>query len=76
MMHATAKRTVQDSGAQLEVRAGEATARGADGSRTTLRYRFAESPVCDAARFARDLETAFRSMWQRHCSSAGARWTG
>ena len=41
--------------------------------RTTLRHRFAESPVCDAARFTRDLETAFRAMWQRHCWSAGAR---
>ncbi len=39
--------------------------------RATLRRRFAESPICDAARFARDLETAFRSMWQRHCSGAG-----
>jgi predicted O-linked N-acetylglucosamine transferase (SPINDLY family) len=39
--------------------------------RTTLRQRFAGSPVCDAPRFARDLETAFRSMWQRHCSDTG-----
>ena len=40
--------------------------------RATLRQRFAESPVCDAARFARDLEAAFCSMWQCHCSGAGA----
>jgi hypothetical protein len=71
-MHATAKRRAQDSGAQLEVRVGDAVAP----LRATLRHRFAESPVGDAARFARELETAFRSMWQRHCSSACARGTG
>ena len=38
--------------------------------RGTLRQRFAESPICDAPRFAHDLESAYRAMWQRHCAAA------
>ncbi len=42
--------------------------------RATLRERFAASPVCDAARFARDLEAAYRSLWRDHCLRAGLAW--
>jgi protein O-GlcNAc transferase len=35
--------------------------------RTTLRSMVANSPLCDAPRFTRNLETAFRSMWHRWC---------
>lgn len=39
--------------------------------RGSLRQRFEQSPLCDAPRFARDLERVYRSMWQRYCAVAG-----
>jgi protein O-GlcNAc transferase len=43
--------------------------------RTSLRDTMRRSPLCDAARFTLDLESAFRSMWKQYCSlnSAEAR---
>ncbi len=38
--------------------------------RAALRPRLAQSPICDAPRFARDLEAAYRAMWERWCASA------
>ncbi|GHU02514.1 hypothetical protein FACS1894154_12380 [Betaproteobacteria bacterium] len=35
--------------------------------RTDLRERMLASPLLDAPRMARSLETAFRGMWQRWC---------
>lgn len=37
--------------------------------RLNLRPRMAASPLCDADRFARDLETAFRTMWRAWCAA-------
>ena len=36
--------------------------------RATLRSRLQSSPLMDAPRFARDLETVYRSLWQQWCS--------
>jgi predicted O-linked N-acetylglucosamine transferase (SPINDLY family) len=36
--------------------------------RKGLRHRLAVSPLCDAPRFARHLEDAFRGMWQIWCA--------
>ena len=36
--------------------------------RGTLRARMEQSPVMDASRFARDIEAAYRQMWQHWCS--------
>ena len=38
--------------------------------RSEIRRRFQASPVMDEAEFTRDLETAFRSAWQRWCASS------
>ncbi|KAJ6796667.1 putative UDP-N-acetylglucosamine--peptide N-acetylglucosaminyltransferase SPINDLY [Iris pallida] len=35
--------------------------------RMTLRELMVKSLVCDGAKFARGLESAFRNMWQRYC---------
>jgi predicted O-linked N-acetylglucosamine transferase (SPINDLY family) len=40
--------------------------------RTTLRERMRSSPLMDAPRFARGIEAAYRSMWQRWCARASA----
>ena len=36
--------------------------------RATLRQRMKQSPLMDTARFARNVETAYRTMWQIWCS--------
>jgi predicted O-linked N-acetylglucosamine transferase (SPINDLY family) len=38
--------------------------------RSTLRKRMQESPLMDAARFARNIETAYRQMWKHWCAPA------
>ena len=40
--------------------------------RSGLRQRLAGSPLCDAGRYTRSLEAAYRGMWQRHCTAAAA----
>ncbi|MCD6393575.1 MAG: tetratricopeptide repeat protein [Planctomycetes bacterium] len=35
--------------------------------RASMRTRMADSPLCNAKRFARDVETAYRQMWRRWC---------
>jgi protein O-GlcNAc transferase len=37
--------------------------------RSRLRKQMEQSPLMDAPRFARDVETAFRSMWETWCAS-------
>jgi protein O-GlcNAc transferase len=37
--------------------------------RRTLRDRMLHSPLCDAPRFTRNMESAFRQMWQTWCHS-------
>ena len=36
--------------------------------RQSLRDRLATSPLCDAKGFTRDLEAAYREMWEKYCS--------
>ena len=38
--------------------------------RAALRDRMRSSPLMDARRFARNVEAAYRVMWQRWCASA------
>jgi predicted O-linked N-acetylglucosamine transferase (SPINDLY family) len=40
--------------------------------RRTLRQRMEHSPLMDASRFARNIEAAYRRMWQRWCESTSA----
>ena len=39
--------------------------------RSTLRQRMQASPMMDAPRFARDVESAFRQMWRKCCEKGG-----
>jgi protein O-GlcNAc transferase len=39
--------------------------------RRVLRARMRASPLMDAPRFARDIETAYREMWRAWCAAAG-----
>ena len=38
--------------------------------REGLRHQVASSPLCDVERYTRDLEAAYRQMWQRWCQSS------
>jgi predicted O-linked N-acetylglucosamine transferase (SPINDLY family) len=38
------------------------------GLRSTLRSRMKESPLMDGPRFARNMESAYRTMWRRWCA--------
>jgi predicted O-linked N-acetylglucosamine transferase (SPINDLY family) len=40
--------------------------------RATLRTRLQASPMMDARRFARNVETAYRAMWRRWCAETPA----
>jgi len=40
--------------------------------RSTLRERMRQSPLMDGARFARNMEHAYREMWRRWCRSPAA----
>jgi predicted O-linked N-acetylglucosamine transferase (SPINDLY family) len=37
--------------------------------RRTLRSRMQDSPLMDAPRFARNIEAAYRQMWQKWCAN-------
>jgi predicted O-linked N-acetylglucosamine transferase (SPINDLY family) len=37
--------------------------------RSTLRQRLEQSPLMDAPRFARNIETAYRQMWRTWCAT-------
>ena len=39
--------------------------------RQNLRHRLLVSPLCDAPRFARNLELALRGMWRKWCAGQG-----
>jgi predicted O-linked N-acetylglucosamine transferase (SPINDLY family) len=38
--------------------------------RSTLRHRMEHSPLMDAPRFAKNIEAAYRQMWQRWCAQS------
>ena len=40
---------------------------------STLRQRLRDSPLMDAARFAGNIEVAYRQMWEKWCSTPVAR---
>lgn len=40
--------------------------------RAGLRQTMADSPLCDAARFARAVEEAYRGAWRKWCADHGA----
>jgi predicted O-linked N-acetylglucosamine transferase (SPINDLY family) len=42
-----------------------------DSLRSTLRQRMERSPLMDAPRFARNIESAYRQMWQSWCNAEG-----
>ena len=44
---------------------------GLESLRTTLRSRMADSPLCNGTAFARELETALRTMWRQWCEKQG-----
>jgi protein O-GlcNAc transferase len=44
--------------------------------RADLRGRVAASPLCDGARFTRQLETAYRTMWREWCFGGGSAGRG
>jgi predicted O-linked N-acetylglucosamine transferase (SPINDLY family) len=37
--------------------------------RSSLRSRMAASPLCDAARYARNFEALLRDLWRQHVAS-------
>jgi predicted O-linked N-acetylglucosamine transferase (SPINDLY family) len=39
--------------------------------RATLRQRMLDSPLMDGAKYARNVEAAYRQMWRRHCECYG-----
>jgi predicted O-linked N-acetylglucosamine transferase (SPINDLY family) len=43
--------------------------------RRTLRERMQNSPLMDSRRFARNVEAAYRWMWQRWCAGQGSKTT-
>ena len=58
-----------DNEAYVNVAAARATdLSGLATLRAKLRSRLLASPLCDAPLFARNLEVAFRGMWQTYCS--------
>jgi predicted O-linked N-acetylglucosamine transferase (SPINDLY family) len=41
--------------------------------RSSMRARIASSPLCDIKLFTRNLEQAYRTMWQNWCLSCGSK---
>jgi len=60
----------QEDYARLAVQLAANPARIAE-LRQSLRSRMAGSPLMDKRLFARDMESAFRRMWQTWCSHTG-----